>query len=148
MKRYLTTLVISSLAIMFIIADVNAQITTPSPSATGKVKQQVGLTDVVINYSRPNVKGRKLFVEVEKFGKIWRTGANAATTISFSDDVKLEGHDVPAGEYALYSIPGEVQWSVMLYKDIKLGGNVGDYDDTQCLAHNTRAGGHTRGHFR
>ena len=134
MKKYLTTLFTSCLAIMYVITDVTAQINTPSPSPSAKVEQKVGLTDVVVEYSRPSVKGRKLFVDVEKFGKIWRTGANAATTISFSDDVKLEGHNVPAGKYALYSIPGEQEWSVMLYKDLQLGGNVGDYDESKEVA--------------
>ena len=133
MKKHLTTFFTLLLAIMVATADVTAQINTPSPSPTAKVEQEVGLTDVVLKYSRPSVKGRKLFIDVEKFGKIWRTGANAATTISFSDDVKLEGHDVPAGKYALYTVPGEQEWSVMLYKDLTLGGNVNGYDESKEL---------------
>jgi hypothetical protein len=61
------------------------------------------------------------------FGKVWRTGANSATKITFSDDVKLEGKDVKAGTYALYTIPNKDSWDIMLYKDLTLGGNVADY---------------------
>ncbi len=113
---------------------VDAQIERPMPSPTAKFEQKVGLTDIVLEFSRPSVKGRELFVDVEKFGRIWRTGANAATTISFSDDVKIEGKEVPAGKYAIYSIPGKTDWTVMLYKDLTLGGRVGDYDESQELA--------------
>lgn len=107
------------------------QVNYPAPSPLAKIHQVVGVTDVNIEYSRPAMKGRTLFVDVEEFGKIWRTGANASTKISFSDDVQIEGKNVPAGEYALYSIPGETEWSVMLYKDLSLGGNVGDYDESK-----------------
>ena len=110
-----------------------AQIKTPAPSPLSKVMQHVGLTEVTVEYSRPLAKGRKLFVDVESFGSIWRTGANAATTITFSDDVKVEGKEVPAGTYAIYSIPDQNEWTVMLYKDTKLGGRVNKYDEGQEL---------------
>ncbi len=108
-----------------------AQIEYPAPSPMATLHQKVGVTDVKIVYSRPAKKGRTLFVDVEEFGKIWRTGANGSTKISFSDDVIIEGNPVPAGEYALYSIPGETDWTIMLYKDLSLGGNVGSYDQAQ-----------------
>ena len=79
-------------------------------------------------------KGRELFVDVEEFGKIWRTGANASTKISFSTDVMLEGKPVPAGDYALYSIPGQTEWSVMIYSDLSLGGNTSGYDESKEVA--------------
>ncbi len=108
-----------------------AQIQTPAPSPFAKMEQTVGLTKVNIEYSRPGKKGRELFVDVEKWGKPWRTGANASTKISFSDDVKIEGNEVPKGTYALYSIPDKENWTVMLYKDLKLGGNLAEYDKSQ-----------------
>ena len=109
---------------------VEAQIQTPAPSPFAKIEQKVGLTDVTVEYSRPSMKGRTLFVDVEAFGDIWRTGANQSTKITFSDDVKLEGNNVPAGTYALYTIPDPSSWTIMLYKDLNLGGSVDKYDPT------------------
>ncbi|MFN0008913.1 MAG: DUF2911 domain-containing protein [Planctomycetota bacterium] len=86
----------------------------PSPGAT--LKQRVGLTDFEIAYSRPSVKGRKIFGGLVPFGEVWRTGANAATKLTFSTDVGFEGQLVPAGSYALVTIPGEKEWTVILSK--------------------------------
>lgn len=110
-----------------------AQVNYPSPSPFAKLHQVVGITDVKVEYSRPAKRGRTLFVDVESFGKMWRTGANASTKISFSHDVAIEGKSVPAGQYAIYSIPGQSEWTVMLYKDLTLGGNVGAYDEANEL---------------
>ena len=132
MKRILTFFTLTLVG-SFLFHFSNAQVQTPAPSPTGKIEQKVGLTDITINYSRPGVKGREVFVDVEEYGKMWRTGANSATTLEFSDDVKLEGKEVPAGKYALFSIPGREQWTVMLYKDISIGGNVGAYDESKEL---------------
>jgi len=85
-----------------------------SPACT--LKQRVGLTDIEIVYSRPSVKGREIFGGLEAYGKVWRTGANTATKITFSTPVKFGGNEVPAGSYALYSIPGADQWTVILNK--------------------------------
>ena len=132
MKK-LMTLLLTALAVLVVSETAIAQINTPAPSPKIKMEQVVGLTTVSLEYSRPSVKGRNLFVDVEEFGKIWRTGANQATKITFSDDVKLEGKSVPAGTYALYSIPDATNWTIMLYKDTKLGGNVSKYDKTKEL---------------
>jgi tetratricopeptide (TPR) repeat protein len=110
-----------------------AQIETPRPSPMCKVEQKVGLTDVTLEFSRPSVKGRELFVDIEAFGQMWRTGANASSKISFSDDVMIEGKKVPAGTYAIYSIPGKKEWTIMLYKDLTLGGYVANYDESKEL---------------
>ena len=128
MNKLLLTATLIAAVIFFNQAAVEAQVEYPSPSPFSKLHQRVGVTDVDIEYSRPARKGRTLFVDVEKFGQIWRTGANASTKISFSKDVTLEGEKVAAGTYALYSIPGESEWSVMLYSDLSLGGNVAAYD--------------------
>ena len=93
-----------------------AQLETPAASPKGKVEQRVGVMDVTIEYSRPGVKGRKIFGDLVPYGEVWRTGANAPTTISFSDLVKLEGKEVPAGTYSLYTIPGEQEWTIILNK--------------------------------
>lgn len=85
-----------------------------SPSST--VTQKVGLGEVTIEYSRPSVKGRKIFGGLEPYGAVWRTGANSATKITFSTPVKVEGRELAAGVYALYSIPGQSEWSVIFNK--------------------------------
>lgn len=103
------------------------KITTPAPSPLQTVTQKFGLGEVTIEYSRPAVKGRTIFGDVVPYGKIWRTGANATTKITFTEDVKLDGNAVKAGTYGLYTIPNKDNWEVMLYSDVTLGGNVADY---------------------
>lgn len=88
----------------------------PQPSPLASVKERVGVTDVSVEYSRPSVRERKIFGGLVPFGEVWRTGANAATKITFSTDVKLGGAAVPAGSYALFTIPGETEWTVILSK--------------------------------
>ena len=104
-----------------------AQLKVPAPSPTQTIKQNFGISDFTIEYSRPGVKGRTIFGDLVPYGKIWRTGANSATKITFSDDVKIEGSVVTAGSYALYTIPNKDSWEIMLYKDLTLGGNVTEY---------------------
>jgi hypothetical protein len=111
-----------------------AQITTPQPSPKSTVTQRVGLTDVTITYSRPGVKNRAIFGTVVPYGKRWRTGANATTTIKFSDDVTIEGKKVPAGEYGLYTVPTAAEWTVVLNKGLKQGADVDGFKDEQDVA--------------
>ena len=92
-----------------------AQLQTPAPSPSGKVEQRIGLTDVVVEYSRPSKKGREIFGDVVPYDAVWRTGANAATKITFSDDVNFGGAEVKKGSYALLTKPGKKTWSIMLY---------------------------------
>ncbi len=116
----------------------DAQVMTPSPSPAAMTSTVVGLTDVKIEYSRPKAKGRKIFGEGSTFltpyGQIWRTGANAGSKVTFSDDVKFGGMDVPKGTYLLLTIPGAAEWTVILYKDVAMGGNTGDYDKSKDAA--------------
>ena len=91
-----------------------------SPSAT--LKQRVGLTDIEVNYSRPGLKGRVVVGNIDPFGKVWRTGANNATRISFSTPVKLQGSSLDAGTYELFTIPGKDEWTVILQKAGKQWG--------------------------
>lgn len=100
----------------------SAQIKTPQPSPTAKVSQEVGLSKVDLEYSRPSAKGRKIFGELVPFGELWRTGANASSKITFGEDVKIGGTSVPKGTYALYSTPGERQWEVVFYKNTTYWG--------------------------
>lgn len=118
-----------TLTLTLIMGVVFGQIETPMPSPLGKVEQKVGLTDCSIEYSRPSVKDRKIFGELVPFGKMWRTGANASTKIKFSDPVKIAGKDVPAGTYALYTIPSEDEWTIILHKNLTYWGVGGsDYN--------------------
>jgi hypothetical protein len=103
------------LSVLFLSTMVRAQIVTPSLSPLGKVEQRIGLTDVSVEYSRPSKKGRMIFGDLVPYDQVWRTGANAATKITFSDDVTFGGVSVPKGTYALLSKPGKKTWSILLY---------------------------------
>ena len=92
----------------------------PSASQHSIVKQRVGLTDVEVDYSRPNKNGREIFGGLVPYGKLWRTGANAVTKIKFSDAVTLGDKEIPAGEYALFTIPTANEWTIVLSKDAKV----------------------------
>ena len=89
----------------------------PAASPACTLKQRVGLTDIEIVYSRPGVKGRTIFGGIVPYGQVWRTGANQATKITFSTPVKLEGTEIPAGTYALFTIPGENEWTIIINKN-------------------------------
>ena len=92
----------------------------PSASQHSVIKQRVGLTDVEVDYSRPNKNGREIFGGLVPFGKLWRTGANAVTKIKFSHPVTLGGKEIPAGEYALFTIPTANEWTIIVSKDAKV----------------------------
>jgi hypothetical protein len=124
MKKLFTIILV---AVCFL---AEAQVQVPAASPAGSVSSVVGLTTIKVDYSRPRVKGRKVFGEsnvMHKYGEIWRTGANNGTKISFSDDVTVEGIKVPKGEYLVLSWPGATEWTVSLYKDVSLGGNTAGY---------------------
>ncbi|MEQ9591307.1 MAG: DUF2911 domain-containing protein [Cyclobacteriaceae bacterium] len=115
-----------------------AQIQTPQPSPSASVSTTVGLTDVKIDYSRPQMKGRKIFGSggdfLTPYGELWRTGANNGTKISFSDDVTVEGQKVAKGEYLIFTWPGASEWTVALYSDLSIGGNTAAYDKSKEVA--------------
>src|SRR5262250_2592065 len=98
------------------------QLDLPRPSPLGKVSQVVGLTEIAVEYSSPAVRGRKIFGEVVPYDKLWRTGANSATKITFSRDVSVAGKPVPSGTYAIFTIPGKNEWTVILNKNPDQGG--------------------------
>ncbi len=99
-----------------------AQLELPDLSPRAEVMQTVGITAITVNYASPGVKGRKIFGELVPLDKLWRTGANAATTLEVSTDVKIGGKDVPAGKYALFTIPGKDKWTVIINKNADQGG--------------------------
>lgn len=94
----------------------------PQPSTTQTLTQDFGLGKISVVYSRPNVKGRKIFGALEPYDKVWRTGANSATVVKFTEAVKIEGKDLAAGEYALFTIPGKTEWTIIFNKGTKEWG--------------------------
>jgi hypothetical protein len=94
----------------------------PAPSPACTIRQRVGLTDIEVVYSRPGVKGRPIFGGLVPYGEVWRTGANQATKLTFSTPVKLNGASVPAGTYALFTIPGETEWTIIVNKTSSQNG--------------------------
>ncbi|RIA09415.1 Protein of unknown function (DUF2911) [Flavobacteriaceae bacterium MAR_2010_72] len=129
MKKLLC--IIAVLAVSF---TVNAQIQTPAPSPFSKVEQKVGLTDVTLEYSRPNMRDRTIFGDLVPYGKLWRLGANANTKITFSDDVTIGGNTLKAGSYAVYATPNEKTWDVVFYSDASNWGTPREWDDSKVAA--------------
>ena len=96
---------------------INAQdLKVPQPSTLQIIQQDFGLGQITITYSRPNVKGRKIFGNIEPYGMVWRTGANAATKFKLTDSIWIEKHALAPGEYALFTIPGPNEWTVIFNK--------------------------------
>lgn len=93
---------------------------TPQPSTTQTIKQNFGLSSIELSYSRPNAKGRKIMGELVPYGKIWRTGANQATTLTFGDDVTIGDKKIPAGKYGLVSIPDKDSWTLIITKQLDI----------------------------
>ena len=102
---------------LFFLHDGNAQqLRTPAPSPTTTVKQEFGLSNIELSFSRPSMKGRKIFGDLVPYGKVWRTGANTATTVTFGEEVTIGGKKVAAGKYGLLTIPGADSWTVIISK--------------------------------
>ena len=99
-----------------------SQLNLPRPSPKASVTQVLGTTEVVITYSRPAAKGRVIWGDLVPYDKVWRTGANEATTFQVSADVLVEGQKLPAGLYSLQTIPGKAEWAVIFNRNAKLWG--------------------------
>jgi hypothetical protein len=108
---------------------INAQIETPQPSPASKLEQVVGLTDVTIEYSRPNKRDRAIFGGLVPYGELWRTGANANTKITFSDNVTIKGQELKKGTYALFTIPNKDTWEIIFYTESNNWGLPQKWDD-------------------
>jgi len=115
------------LSTIFCYSFISAQIKTPQPSPTATIIQKVGVSDISVEYSRPGAKGREIFGDLVPYGKMWRTGANKATKITFNEDCIFRGKKIKKGSYSLFTIPDMDVWSVLLNNDTELWG-VGDYD--------------------
>jgi hypothetical protein len=113
------------LAVALTVSSYAQDLKLPAPSPTQTINQDFALSNISINYSRPSMKGRAIFGDLVPYGQVWRTGANSPTKIKFGEDVSIEGKAVPAGEYALYSIPGQSEWTFILSKNLKLWGAMG-----------------------
>ncbi len=98
----------------------------PILSPLTEITQEVALTEVKLSYARPSAKGRKIFGGLVPYGEIWRTGANASTKLTFTEDVKVGGNDLKAGTYALYTIPGEKEWTVIVHSNLRHRSLAGD----------------------
>lgn len=122
---------IVAIAVFIASLSVEAQIRVPQASPKSTLIQKVGLTDVEIEYSRPSAKGRVIFGDLVPFGKVWRTGANANTTISFSEDVVINGVTLQKGKYALYTNPKADQWEIIFYSDTNNWGNPEKWDESK-----------------
>lgn len=123
---------ILGLAALALTLPANAQ-ELPQPSPTTTVNQRIGLTDFSITYSRPATRGRTIFGDLVPYNQVWRTGANACVKFSASTDFSFNGDDVSAGEYALFTIPGETEWTIILSTQTSLWGNTGYTQDNDVL---------------
>lgn len=119
------------LAMMIANYAIEAQVKTPQPSPKSTITQVVGLTNVEIVYSRPSSKGRDVFNNLVPYGKLWRTGANENTTISFSEDVIIDGKTLVKGKYALFTTPKADNWEIIFYKSTDNWGNPENWDETK-----------------
>ena len=123
--------IILMLAIMIANYAIEAQVKTPQPSPKATFEQVVGLTNIDVSYSRPSAKGRAVFGDLVPYGKLWRTGANANTTISFSDDVMIGGQALKKGKYAIFTTPKADSWEIIFYSDTDNWGTPEKFDDVK-----------------
>ena len=128
MKKQILIAALSAVALFS-----HAQVNMPAPSSTQTIIQDFGLGKIELTYSRPSIKGRTLFAvksELAPLGTMWRTGANSATRLTFSDFVNIGGKDLDSGVYVLYTIPGKTEWEIIINKGIENWGIVG-YNQSQ-----------------
>ena len=110
---------------------IQAQIKTPAPSPSATISQAIGLTDVSVDYSRPAMRGRTIYGDLVPYGKVWRTGANMRTKISFSTDVTIGGKELKSGTYAILTVPNADSWDVIFYTEYAAGGAPAELDETK-----------------
>lgn len=122
-----------------VMLNITAQVKFPAPSPGQTIKQDFGLGTIEVVYSRPAAKGRKVFGDLVPYGKLWRTGANSATKISFSEPVEIKGKKLDSGTYVLYTIPGEESWEIIFNKGLKNAGVDGYKESEDVLRFKTDA---------
>ena len=119
--------------LLFIVNLSFSQINTPRVSPASEVEQMVGLTEIEIEYSRPSMRGREVFGNLVPFGKVWRTGADNSTKISFDTDVIISGKTIQSGTYSIFSIPNKESWEIILYSDVELWGVPRDWSENKIV---------------
>ena len=122
--------------IIFVTSASDAQVKMPPPAPLQTITQEFGLGSIELSYSRPTLKAKKIFGDAVPYNKIWRTGANAATIIKFTEAAEIGGKKIEAGAYALYSIPHEDTWEIILNRGIKNWGMAG-YKESEDVIHFT-----------
>lgn len=122
----------SAFVLLLMVADAQS-LRTPAPSPTQTIRQDFAISSVELTYSRPSLRGRNMYADLAPYGQLWRTGANAATKIKFADDVTVGGTPVKAGEYVIYTVPGQNEWEVILNKGVSNWG-VDGYKQTDDVA--------------
>ncbi|UYQ95157.1 DUF2911 domain-containing protein [Chitinophaga horti] len=125
MKNLSTYVCATALGVAISVSAVAQGVKTPAPSPAQTIKQSFALSTVEVAYSRPAVKGRTIYGDLVPYDKVWRTGANNATKITLGEELAFEGVKVPAGDYALYTIPGKTEWQIVLNKGVKNWGDNG-----------------------
>lgn len=133
--RSIFTLLIICANVIF----VNAQLNLPNASPDQEFKQQIGFTEVQVKYSRPSARGRAIFGELVPFEEVWRTGAHDATTIWFSDSIKVNGVNIPSDTFSLFSIPGKNEWTIILNKVAEMHGTSDYAQDNDQLRFKVKA---------
>lgn len=126
MKKIFTMLFVAAIAF-----SADAQVRTPQSSPGAVVNQTVGLTDVVVEYARPSMKGRTIYGDLVQFGRVWRTGANQNSMITFSEDVVIGGKTLKKGKYAIFTVPKAENWDVIFYTDTNNWGTPEPWDESK-----------------
>ena len=127
MRAIIFTLLLFTINLSF------SQINTPRVSPASEVEQMVGLTEIEIEYSRPSMRGREVFGNLVPFGKVWRTGADNSTKISFDTDVIISGKTIQSGTYSIFSIPNKESWEIIFYSDVELWGVPRDWSENKVV---------------
>lgn len=120
------TILFTILVVLTQVGYARQELKVPTLSPLTEITQEVGLTQVKLSYARPSAKGRKVFGDLVPLNEVWRTGANASTKLTFTEDVKIEGNSLKAGTYALYSIPGDKEWTVIIHTNTRHRSIAGD----------------------
>ena len=119
--------------LLLITSTINSQIKTPDASPATTIEQSVGLTDFILQFARPSVKGREVYGNLVPYDKLWRTGANENSVISFNTSVTIDGKSIPAGKYSIYTIPSKDSWEFILYSDSNNWGLPNKWDETKIV---------------
>lgn len=138
--RKITTIVLGLVFLSMVTTGVlwSQELKFPRVSLGASISQTIGLTDVTIKYHRPGVKDRVIWGDLVPYDKVWRTGANEATTIEFSHDVMVDGNKLAAGTYGLFTIPGKTEWTIIFSKQSKIWGAGGYKQEEDALRIKTK----------